>query len=139
MAGMSADIYKIKRDVRKHTDSLDRIRVEIRMMVTLRRLGRLWFSFGWLLGLCFTDCSVANYGDEAELLFAKRHPIDSLIEAKIPVGVQLAPRADRLTLLRRASFGLVGLPPTPDEIDAFVSDAANDQDAFIKVVERLLS
>ena len=67
-----------------------------------------------------------------------RHPIDSLIEAKIPFGVHLAPRASRPTLLRRASFDLIGLPPTPEEIDSFVNDTASDRDAFIKVIERLL-
>ena len=69
---------------------------------------------------------------------SNRHPIDSLIEAKTPAGVQLAPRASRPTLLRRASFDLIGLPPTPEEIDSFVNDAAKDRDAFIKVIERLL-
>ena len=67
-----------------------------------------------------------------------RHPIDSLIEAKIPLGVHLAPRASRPTLLCRASFDLIGLPPTPEEIDSFVNDTEDDRDAFIKVVERLL-
>ena len=69
---------------------------------------------------------------------SNRHPIDSLIEAKTPAGVQLAPRASRPMLLRRASFDLIGLPPTPEEIDSFVNDAAKDRDAFIKVIERLL-
>ena len=45
--------------------------------------------------------------------------------------------ADRRTLLRRASFDLTGLPPTPEEIDAFLADASPD--AFARVVDRLLA
>lgn len=44
--------------------------------------------------------------------------------------------ADRYTLLRRVTFDLTGLPPTPEEIQAFVNDTADD--AFAKVVDRLL-
>lgn len=293
MAGMSADIRLTRNQVRKYTGPFERIRAEIRSMPIVKRFDRFFISFSLLFGLCFIDCSVANFGDgdEAELLFAKqvlpllkekcftchgnmpgdhkaeldmrtlesmlrggetgeasivvndpknsplylavtrssdvwsamppkeserlsdeqvgwvhdwiaagapwpekprldalaknddkwsttdgvivptvgaldsnwanrrydleglwayqfvkkpviqesnRHPIDSLIEAKTPAGVQLAPQADRLTLLRRTSFDLIGLPPTPEEIDSFVNDAANDRDAFIKVIERLL-
>ena len=73
------------------------------------------------------------------VLDSNRHPIDALIEAKIPIGIRPAPRADRASLLRRASFDLVGLPPTPEEIDLFINDKADDLDAFKKVVERLLA
>ena len=45
--------------------------------------------------------------------------------------------ADRHTLLRRATFDLTGLPPTPKEIDAFLQDSSPD--AFAKVVDRLLA
>ena len=45
--------------------------------------------------------------------------------------------ADRYTLIRRASFDLTGLPPAPEEIDAFVKDKTPD--AFAKVVDRLLA
>jgi hypothetical protein len=56
------------------------------------------------------------------------------IEAK---GLKPAARADRATLLRRATFDLIGLPPTPAEIDAFIQDESPD--AFAKVVDRLLA
>lgn len=49
-----------------------------------------------------------------------------------------APRADRRTLIRRATFDLTGLPPTPNEIEAFLKDPATDQAAFAKVIDRLL-
>ncbi|MEX2558754.1 MAG: PSD1 and planctomycete cytochrome C domain-containing protein, partial [Pirellulales bacterium] len=52
-------------------------------------------------------------------------------------GMTPAPPADKRTLIRRATFALTGLPPTLDEIDAFVADDATD--AFAKVVDRLLA
>ena len=69
-----------------------------------------------------------------------RNPIDALIKTKLDaLGLQPAPPADRRALLRRATFDLTGLPPTPAEIDAFVNDSALDDRAFAKVVERLLA
>ncbi len=56
------------------------------------------------------------------------------LEAK---NLKPAKPADRRTLIRRATFDLTGLPPTPEEIDAFLKDGAPD--AFAKVVERLLA
>jgi len=67
-----------------------------------------------------------------------RNPIDSFIAAGIDAnGLSPAPEAQRTTLLRRASFDLIGLPPTPGEIEAFVNDRTSD--AFEKVVDRLLA
>ncbi len=48
-----------------------------------------------------------------------------------------SPPADKRTLIRRATFDLIGLPPTPEEIDAFVRD--DSPDAFARVVDRLLA
>src|SRR5207237_853530 len=45
--------------------------------------------------------------------------------------------ADRVSLLRRVYYDLTGLPPTPEEVDAFLADAA--EDAYERVVERLLA
>ncbi|HYT93955.1 MAG TPA: PSD1 and planctomycete cytochrome C domain-containing protein [Gemmataceae bacterium] len=64
--------------------------------------------------------------------------IDHFILAKLEAtGLQPVEAADRRTLIRRATFDLIGLPPTPAEVDAFVNDKAPD--AFAKVVDRLLS
>jgi hypothetical protein len=66
------------------------------------------------------------------------HPIDAFLQQKQKdKGVErTAPAADKITLLRRATFDLTGLPPTPDEIDAFLKD--DSPDAWAKVVARLL-
>ena len=67
-----------------------------------------------------------------------KNPIDSFILARLEKeGLKPSPEADKLTLLRRVTFDLHGLPPTPDEIDAFLKDTAPD--AYEKVVDRLLA
>jgi mono/diheme cytochrome c family protein len=67
-----------------------------------------------------------------------RNPIDRFVVAKLrAVGLTPSPEADKPTLLRRLKFDLLGLPPTPDEIDAFVADARPD--AYERLVERLLA
>ena len=66
------------------------------------------------------------------------NPIDSFIVARQEAaGVKAAGPADRVTLLRRVSFDLTGLPPTPEEVDAFVADRSPN--AYEKVVDRLLA
>ncbi len=68
------------------------------------------------------------------------NPIDAFINAKLAEAkLAPAPPADRRTLLRRATFDLLGLPPTPEETQAFLVDPADDAAAFTKVVERLLA
>ncbi len=72
--------------------------------------------------------------DEARV----QSPIDQFVLAKLEeVGLTLAPPADRLTLVRRLSFDLTGLPPSPELVDAFLSDEAPN--AFEKLVDRLLA
>ena len=67
-----------------------------------------------------------------------RHPIDRfLAKARDEAGVTAAPRADKVTLLRRAYLDLTGLPPTLDEIDEFLSDT--ERGAWDRLVERLLA
>jgi hypothetical protein len=65
-------------------------------------------------------------------------PIDAFILAKLEAkGLTPAPPADRRTLLRRVTYDLIGLPPTPAEIEAFVND--HSANAYEKVVDRLLA
>ncbi|HEV3168500.1 MAG TPA: PSD1 and planctomycete cytochrome C domain-containing protein [Isosphaeraceae bacterium] len=64
--------------------------------------------------------------------------IDTFILAKLEEkGLRPSPAADNRTLIRRATFDLIGLPPTPEEIEAFLNDSSAD--AFAKVVDRLLA
>jgi hypothetical protein len=66
------------------------------------------------------------------------NPIDAFIRQKqVARGVAPAPPADRRTLIRRLTFDLTGLPPTPQEIEAFVRDATPD--AYDRLVRRLLA
>jgi hypothetical protein len=64
-------------------------------------------------------------------------PIDRFILAKLEEkGLRAVAAADKRTLIRRATYDLTGLPPTPDEIDDFLKD--NSPTAFARVVDRLL-
>ena len=66
-----------------------------------------------------------------------RNAVDRFIAARLEKeGLAPSREADRPTLIRRVTFDLTGLPPTPKEVDDFVNDRSPD--AYIKVVERLL-
>ena len=67
-----------------------------------------------------------------------RNPIDAFIRARLAdQGLSPSPEAGRRTLIRRLSFDLLGLPPTPEEVRAFVNDRS--EDAYEKLVDRLLA
>ncbi|MFO0953847.1 MAG: DUF1549 domain-containing protein [Isosphaeraceae bacterium] len=59
-----------------------------------------------------------------------------LFEKLDAAGIRPSPEADRPTLIRRLAFDLTGLPPTPEETDAFVKDRRPD--AYERLVDRLL-
>ena len=66
-----------------------------------------------------------------------RNPIDAFVLAGMEeVGLQPAAEADRRTLARRLSLDMTGLPPKPEEVEAFVNDKS--QDAYEKLVKRLM-
>jgi hypothetical protein len=67
-----------------------------------------------------------------------RSPVDRFLLAALEAkGLTPARDADRRTLIRRATFDLIGLPPTPEEVETFLADRSAD--AYEKVVERLLA
>ena len=66
-----------------------------------------------------------------------RNEIDRFVLSRLEAeGLTPAPEADKISLIRRATIDLTGLPPTPKEVDAFLSD--NSAEAYERVVDRLL-
>ncbi len=84
-----------------------------------------------------TARAVPRFSDPADKHWL-RTPVDAFVLAKLKEnGLRPAPPADRPTLVRRLCFDLTGLPPTPEEVAAFVRDQAPD--AYERLVERLLA
>ncbi|MBE2284082.1 MAG: DUF1553 domain-containing protein [Prosthecobacter sp.] len=67
--------------------------------------------------------------------------IDAFIAAKLTEkGLNFSPEADPVTFIRRASFDLLGLPPTPEEVDAFVADSIRNPNSAVRIlIDRLLA
>ena len=66
------------------------------------------------------------------------HPIDAFVRARLDkAGLKPSPEADRYVLVRRVTLDLTGVPPTPEEADAYVNDKSPD--AYEKLVDRLLA
>lgn len=87
---------------------------------------RAWWSFQPLSGA------------QPPAVEGRPHPVDRFLEAKAAVkGLKLSPRAERGVLIRRASLDLTGLPPTPEEVQQFLADAAPD--AWPRLIDRLLA
>ncbi|MEX1039482.1 MAG: PSD1 and planctomycete cytochrome C domain-containing protein [Pirellulaceae bacterium] len=73
-----------------------------------------------------------------EATFPARSPVDHFLQAtREAVGVKPVEAADRHTLIRRATWDLIGLPPTPDEVASFVSD--DSPQAYERLIDRLLA
>nr|AHZ46172.1 secreted protein [uncultured bacterium 12-5D] len=79
--------------------------------------------------------------EKPEVSGGSDHPIDTFIGARLSeAGLKPAPQADPNTLVRRASFDLIGLPPTPGEISAFVAAwKKNPEAAWSDLIDRLLA
>ncbi|WP_435008110.1 DUF1553 domain-containing protein [Tundrisphaera lichenicola] len=105
------------------TDPIDSFRIS-----TSRRAGRDWWS---LQPVARPEIPATRDSKWA------RSPIDAFILAKLEAnGLTPAPEADRRSLIRRVSFDLTGLPPTPEEVDAFLAD--DSPFAYENLVDRLL-
>lgn len=130
------------------------------MLQPLRRVENVRLA---LVVICFATCSPAAAADVAEAPITavdrdhwsfkplarpavpvgghslrERNPIDCFIQAKLEAK-QLTPQppADRVTLIRRLHFDLLGLPPSPESVDAFVADQSPN--AYEGLVDQLLA
>jgi hypothetical protein len=93
-----------------------------------RRAGRDWWSLQPLWPV-----AAPTLDDSGQPI----NPIDQFILHRLKKErLEPSPMADRRTLIRRLSFDLVGLPPTPHDVEAFVSDSTPD--AYERLVDRLL-
>ncbi|MCB1230002.1 MAG: PSD1 domain-containing protein [Verrucomicrobiae bacterium] len=78
-----------------------------------------------------------NTPPPAETWADRKNAIDDFVHARLKrENLSPSPEADRRTLVRRVTLDLIGLPPTPAEVEAFVND--RDPDAYGKLVDRLL-
>ncbi|MBL8810727.1 MAG: DUF1549 domain-containing protein [Planctomycetaceae bacterium] len=75
--------------------------------------------------------------DDASKAWVKNEIDQFIAAAMVKEGLSPAPEADRLTLIRRLSFDLIGLPPTPEQISEFLNDSSPD--AWEKLVDRMLA
>jgi hypothetical protein len=78
------------------------------------------------------DCPTVNHAQWV------RNPIDTFIVSQLEAKeIEPGPAADKISLIRRAYLDLIGIPPGPEEVDAFLVDRSSQ--AFAKVVDRLLA
>ena len=82
---------------------------------------------------------ISNFKSQISNLKSEiRTPIDLFVFAKLQErGLSFGPDADKATLIKRAYFDLIGLPPSRDEVDEFVND--NEPDAYERLIDRLLA
>ena len=125
---------------------------EKRLPANVRKAFREWIAAGAPYGM---GESATNWDfDEADLwafrpvkkvdppregvdLAGVKTPVDSFVLARLArMGIEPGSRADKITLIRRLTFDLTGLPPTLEEVDEFVADQSDG--AYKKLVERLL-
>ncbi len=117
-------------------------------------LKKAWLAIPSVIGSVIADTGINAPSEDSAKLWALR-PIEKVDPPAVSksdwprddsdrfmlaqleeAGLEPSKNADRYTLLRRVTFDLTGLPPTPDEIEAFVNDSS--MEAYEKVVDRLL-
>ncbi len=100
---------------------------------------RKWWAFQPVREPDVPQVGIRRIGDPPSVHASwPRNDVDRFILSRLEAnGMSPAPPADTRTLIRRATFDLIGLPPTPEEIDAFLAD--DSPDALATVVERLLA
>ncbi len=104
----------------------NRERIDPFAYTTAKRAGYDWWALKPLIKPAFPEPSSGP------------HPIDAFVREKLSAqNLKPSPRADRRTLIRRLSFDLLGLPPSPAEVEAFVADSSSE--AYTKLVDRLLA
>jgi hypothetical protein len=137
LAGVHADIARMPRKKEKFTAA------QIGLV-------RAWIDQGaeWEGGASAGHSTATNHWafkppvrptpPETKIKHSARNPIDAFILARLEQEkLKPSPEADKITLLRRLSLDLIGLPPTPEEVDAFLADKSPQ--AYEKQVERLLA
>jgi hypothetical protein len=100
---------------------------------------RKWITEGaeWSVHWAYRQPGNISLPDVASSDWIKNE-IDHFVLAKLETHkLQPSPRADRYILIKRLSYDLLGLPPSPKEVDAFVNDKSPD--AYLKLVNRLLA
>src|SRR5262245_62124125 len=96
---------------------------------TTRRAGYDWWSLAPVRPSAIPDVKDTAW---------PRDPVDRFVLARLEAkGLTPSPEAARRTLIRRVTFDLTGLPPTPDEVAAFLAD--DRPDAYARLVDRLLA
>jgi len=97
--------------------------------------GRDWWAIKPVRRLAVPDLARPGSSDRAD---RSQNPIDRFVQKALrDHGLTLAPEAGKPALIRRVTFDLTGLPPTPEEIDAFLADVAPD--AYERLIDRLLA
>ena len=105
-----------------------------------RRAGADWWSLRPIRPVSPPEWHAHAWRDATDPSDWIKTPIDAFILAGLKAkGLAPAPAADPATLIRRVTFDLTGLPPSPEAVDAFVAAAGTDPRAYETLVDRLLA